>query len=77
MSTPRTGRAGVDPEADRQRAVKHAHRLAEKAQQAEHARDVAIAFAAEQGASLRELGEAVGLSHEQVRRVVERVRLKK
>lgn len=60
------------PDADRARAVKLARHAAAKHETTEQALHAAIRFAAEHGASLRELANATGLSHMTVKRILER-----
>ena len=61
-----------DPEADKQRALKLAAKAAAKATTTEQDRNLAIRFAAESGASLRELEQATGIPFNTVRRIIER-----
>jgi DNA invertase Pin-like site-specific DNA recombinase len=63
-----------DPDGDKSRALKLAAHAAHRADIAESARNAAIRFAADSGASLRELAEATGLGHMTVKRIIERVR---
>jgi DNA invertase Pin-like site-specific DNA recombinase len=73
VGTPRTEHhPNPDPTIDRANAVKLAGRAATKADRAVSERDAAIRFAATQGASLRELAEATGVSHMSVKRIIER-----
>lgn len=69
MPTPRSVR---DPEGDKRRALGQAAYTARKVDAAEHSRRAAVRFAAEVGASLREIAEATGLSHMTVKRMLER-----
>lgn len=52
--------------------LRHAGRMTEKAQSAEQARNDAIRFASEVGASLREIETATGVPFATVRRIIER-----
>jgi DNA invertase Pin-like site-specific DNA recombinase len=62
----------ADPEIDKRAALKLASAAAHKADLAESTRNNAIRFAAEQGASLREIAANTGLSHMTVKRILER-----
>lgn len=61
-----------DPETDKRAALKLASAAAHKVDVAEATRNNAIRFAAEQGASLREIAAGTGLSHMTVKRILER-----
>ena len=61
-----------DPETDKRAALKLAAAAAHKAGVAESSRDNAIRFAAEHGASLREIAAGTGLSHTTVKRILDR-----
>jgi DNA-binding transcriptional regulator LsrR (DeoR family) len=71
MSHPAPIRHG-DPETDKRAALRLASAAAHKADVAESTRNNAIWFAAEQGASLREIATSTGLSHMTVKRILER-----
>ena len=62
----------ADTETDKRAALKLATAAAHKADVAESTRNNAIRFAAEQGASLREIAAGTGLSHMTVKRILER-----
>jgi transposase len=53
-------------------ALRLARVAADKLAEAEHNRDNAIRFAVDSGASLREVAEAVGVSHMTVKNIVSR-----
>ena len=65
-----------DPERDKRSWLYLAKRAAEKAHVSERARNNAILFAADEGASLREIAEATGLPHMTVKRIIDRTRAK-
>ena len=62
----------ADPETDKRAALKLAAAASNKADVAESTRNNAIRFAAEQGASLREIAASTGLSHMTIKRILER-----
>ncbi len=63
-----------DPEGDKRRALKLAASAAHRADLAETSRNNAIRFAADAGASLREIAVATELPHMTVKRIVDRQR---
>jgi DNA invertase Pin-like site-specific DNA recombinase len=63
-----------DPAGDKRRALRLAGNAARRAGLAETTRNNAIRFAAENGASLREIADATGVPHMTVKRIIERVR---
>lgn len=65
-----------DPERDKRNWLYLAKKAVEKAHVSENARNNAIRFAAEEGASLREIAEATGLPHMTVKRIIDRARAK-
>jgi hypothetical protein len=60
-----------DPKADKQNALKLAAHASKRSNATLHARDAAIRFARDHGASLRELAEATGLGHMTIKRIVD------
>jgi hypothetical protein len=64
----------VDVEGDKRRALKLAANAAQRASITQGTRDNAIRFAADSGASLREIAAATGLDHMTVKRIVDRQR---
>jgi hypothetical protein len=65
----------ADPEGDKRRALRLASTSAHRAGVAETSRNNAIRFAAEVGASLREIAAATELPHMTVKRIIDRQRL--
>lgn len=63
-----------DPEGDKRRSLRLAAHATQRAGTAETTRDNAIRFAAENGASLREIAAATGLNHMTVKRIIDRAR---
>jgi hypothetical protein len=61
-----------DPEADKRRALRLASSAARRADAAAQTRTNAIRFAADAGASLREIADATGLSAMTVKRTIDR-----
>lgn len=59
---------------DKARALKLAGHATAQARGAESKQQAAIVFAADQGASLREIAEATGIPHVTVKRILERAR---
>jgi hypothetical protein len=64
----------ADPEGDKRRALKLAAAAAHRAELAETSRNNAIRFAADTGASLREIAAATELPHMTVKRILDRHR---
>jgi hypothetical protein len=64
----------ADPEGDRRRALRLAAGAAHRADLAETSRNNAIRFAADAGASLREIAAVTELPHMTVKRIVDRQR---
>lgn len=64
----------ADPEGDKRRALSLAASAAHRADIAETSRNNAIRFAADAGASLREIAAATELPHMTVKRIVDRQR---
>jgi hypothetical protein len=64
----------ADPEGDKRRALKLAATAAHRADLAETSRNNAIRFAADAGASLREIATITELPHMTVKRIVDRHR---
>ena len=64
----------ADPEGDTRRALRLAASAAHRADLAETSRNNAIRFAADAGASLREIAAATELPHMTVKRIVDRQR---
>ena len=64
----------VDPERDKSNALYLAKYATEKAHVEETTRNNAIRFAADEGASLREIADATGLPHMTVKRIIDRTR---
>ena len=64
----------VDPVRDKKNALRLAATAVSRADVAESTRDNAIRFAADSGASLREIAAATGLATMTVKRIVDRVR---
>ena len=64
----------AEPEGDKRRALKLAATAAHRADLAETSRNNAIVFAADTGASLREIAAATELPHMTVKRIVDRQR---
>jgi hypothetical protein len=64
----------ADPEADKRRALKLAATASQRADLAETTRNNAIRFAADAGASLREIAAATDLPHMTVKRIVDHQR---
>ncbi len=62
----------ADPETDKRAALKLAGSASHKADVADSTRNNAIRFAADHGASLREIAASTGLSHMTVKRILER-----
>ena len=73
MSHPPPGRK-PDPEGDKRRALKLAASASARVEVAEATRDNAVRFAADVGASYRELADVTGLSHMTVKRIIDRAR---
>lgn len=71
MATPRRH---SDPDGDKRRALKHAAVTVNRLDKAEQARTAAIRFAADCGASLREIADATGIPHMTVKRILERAK---
>jgi hypothetical protein len=67
----------VDSEGDTRRALKLAANASQRATITQGTRDNAIRFAADSGASLREIAAATGLDHMTVKRIVDRQRQSK
>ena len=64
----------ADPEGDKRRALKLAATASHQADLAETSRNNAIRFAADAGASLREIATVTALAHMTVKRIVDRQR---
>jgi DNA invertase Pin-like site-specific DNA recombinase len=64
----------TDPEGDKRRALKLAATASHRADLAETSRNNAIRFAADAGASLREIAAATELPHMTVKRILDRQR---
>jgi DNA-binding NarL/FixJ family response regulator len=64
----------ADPEGDKRRALKLAATASQRADVAQTSRNNAIRFAADSGASLREIAAATELSHMTVKRIVDHQR---
>jgi hypothetical protein len=64
----------ADPEGDKRRALKLAAAAAHRADLAETSRNNAVRFAADAGASLREIAMVTELPHMTVKRIVDRQR---
>jgi DNA invertase Pin-like site-specific DNA recombinase len=64
----------ADPEGDKRRALRLAATAAHRADLAEASRNNAIRFAADAGASLREIAAATELPHMTVKRIISRQR---
>ncbi|MHB1534310.1 MAG: hypothetical protein ACYC1D_06805 [Acidimicrobiales bacterium] len=64
----------ADPEGDKRRALKLAAAASHRADLAETSRNNAIRFAADAGASLREIAAVTELPHMTVKRIVDRQR---
>ena len=71
-TTPRRHHAGADANRDKRAALRLAARAAERADAAEVTKANAVRFALDQGASLRELADVLGVSHMTVRRLAGR-----
>lgn len=67
-----TTKRKVDPEAAKNRALRQVTWMAGRAEKATASKHASIRFAADAGASLRELAEASGLSHMTIKRLLER-----
>jgi DNA invertase Pin-like site-specific DNA recombinase len=65
-------RTVTDADGDKRRALRQAAYTTKKADTAETSRNAAIRFAADNGASLREISEATGIPHMTVKRIIER-----
>jgi hypothetical protein len=64
----------VDSDGDKRRALKLAASASQRASITQSTRDNAIRFAADSGASLREIAAATGLDHMTVKRIIDRQR---
>lgn len=64
----------ADPDGDKRRALRLAASAAHRADLAETTRNNAIRFAADSGASLREIATATELPHMTIKRIVDRQR---
>lgn len=64
----------ADPEGDKRRALKLAAAASHRSDLAEVSRNNAIRFAADTGASLREIAAATELPHMTVKRIIDRQR---
>lgn len=64
----------ADPEGDKRRALKLATTATQRSDLAETSRNNAIRFAADAGASLREIAAATELPHMTIKRIVDRQR---
>lgn len=71
-TTARQHHAGADAHRDKQAALQLAVRAAKRAEAAEVTKANAVRFALERGASLRELADALGVSHMTVKRLAGR-----
>ena len=73
MTTTRTAPARpADTEGDKRRVLKLAASAARRADVAQSSRNNAIRFAADAGASLREIAAATGVPHMTVKRIIEK-----
>lgn len=73
-TTPRRHHAEADTDRDKRTAVQLAVRAAQRADAAEATKANAIRFALDRGASLREVADALGVSHMTVKRLAGRAR---
>lgn len=71
-TTPRRDHAGANADRDKRAALQLAVRAAKRADAAEVTKANAVRFALDQGASLRELADALGVSHMTVKRLAGR-----
>ncbi len=71
-TTPRREHAGANADRDKRAALQLAVRAAKRADAAEVTKANAVRFALDQGASLRELADALGVSHMTVKRLAGR-----
>jgi DNA invertase Pin-like site-specific DNA recombinase len=71
-TTPRRDHAGANADRDKRAALQLAVRAAKRADAAAVTKANAVRFALDQGASLRELADALGVSHMTVKRLAGR-----
>lgn len=71
-TTPRQDHPGANANRDKQAALQLAVRAAKRAEAAEVTKANAVRFALDQGASLREVADALGVSHMTVKRLAGR-----